>query len=55
MGLVSLNLEVFFWFNIEGRLGIDNYNDNNENRNVLVDFEKLIGGCFFRILVRNRI
>lgn len=55
LGSVSLNLEVLPWLNIEGRLGIDNYNDNNENRNAPVDPEKLIGGRFSRTLARNRI
>lgn len=55
LGSLSLNLEVLPWLNIEGRLGVDNYNDNNESRNTPIDAERLIGGRVSHTLARNRI
>ena len=48
-------MEVTPWLNLEGRFGIDNYNDDNVSRNSPVDAEKLVGGRYSHTLARNRI
>lgn len=55
IGSLSLNLEILPWLNLEGRVGLDNYNDNNETRNTPIDTEGLIAGRYSHSLAQNRI
>ena len=55
IGGLSLNLEILPWLHLEGRAGLDNYNDDNENRNTPRDPEGLVGGRYARTLAHNRI
>ena len=55
LGSLSLNLEVLPWLNLEGRFGLDNYNDDNESKNSPRDSERLLGGRYSHTLARNRI
>jgi iron complex outermembrane receptor protein len=55
LGSLSLNYEIAPWLSIEGRLGIDNYNDDNISKNTPTDPEGLRDGRYSRTLGKNRI
>ena len=55
LGSMGLNLEILPWLHLEGRVGIDNYNDENQFTARPRDTEGLVGGRVSRVLARNRI
>ncbi len=50
-----LNFQITDWLTAEGRLGIDNYNDDDEARNKPIDSEGLQAGRYWHTLKKNRI
>ena len=52
---MGVSVDINRLFEVEGRLGIDSYNDDNESRNTPVDIEGLQGGRYVHRLARNRI
>ena len=55
IGSMGLTVDLTDWLAFEGRIGVDNYNDNNISRNTPVDIDRVLGGRYGRSLGRNRI
>ena len=55
IGSMGLTVDLTDWLAFEGRIGIDNYNDDNISKNTPVDIDRVLGGRYFRSLGRNRI
>lgn len=55
IGSMGLSIDVNKFLALEGRLGLDNYNDDIQQRNTPIDIDRVIGGRYSRTLGRNRI
>ncbi len=55
IGSLGLSFDVNDWLALEGRVGIDNYNDDNEFRGTPVDIDRVLGGRYSHVLAQNRI
>ncbi len=55
MGSLGLSIDLTSFLVLEGRLGIDNYNDDNISKRTPTDIDRVLGGRYSHTLARNRI